>query len=173
MTKEPARAEIGCFYCVSSITLCWLSLPFPASCSPPFLSPIWKRTFRHWRSFGLAKQHLSPANTSMHARTGKLTESYLDYGQCQRFSSDSPKVRVKQRKNKRRKIGEEERKGEEEEVGLTWTDGWWMECDWASCTYTRTAWLSNGWKLQLIKYGSECVKRNLDTCMCLYLPQQR
>lgn len=73
---------------------------------------------------------------------------------CCRFSQrESKKKRQKERK--------------EEESSLTWTDGWWMECDWASCTYTHTAWLSNGWELQLIKYGSECVKGNSDACVPL------
>lgn len=59
------------------------------------------------------------------------------------------------------------RRGKETGTGLTWTDGRSMECDRPSCTHTHTAWLSNCWKLQLIKCGYECVKSNLDMCMPL------
>lgn len=57
--------------------------------------------------------------------------------------------------------------GKETGTGLTWTDGRPMECDRPSCTHTHTAWLSNCWKLQLIKCGYECVKSNVDMCMPL------
>lgn len=59
------------------------------------------------------------------------------------------------------------RRGKETRTGLTWTDGRPMECDRPSCTHTHTAWLSNCWKLQLIKCGYECVKSNVDMCIAL------
>lgn len=91
----------------------------------------------------------------------QLTVSHLYYRRCQQLTARASYWFTKTL-NKRERKRKEERRAEEkrgQEASLTWTDGWWMECDQASCTYTHTAWLSNDWKLQLIKYGFKCVKK--------------
>lgn len=185
MTKGPAQTD-SCCVSHTSITLRWLLLPLRASCSPPFLSPVCKRTSETCAvqlqtclrsptpslsvSLCLSCKHLlsTRSNGPINQQPFWLQETET----AQQWFLPKVSVRREREKcrSKKKRWGLE--RGEERGAGLTWTDGWRMECDWASCTYTHTAWLSNGWRLQLIKYGFECVKRNLDTCMCLYLPQQ-
>lgn len=94
----------------------------------------------------------------------------LDYSMCRYLSAV---LVVPRRWFSRGECAREEQRGggrkggKETRTGLTWTDGRPMECDRPSCTHTRTARLSNCWKLQLIKCGYECVKSNVDMCMPL------